>query len=41
VAAFDTDTGLAVLAGGAAICLVAYRLMLRIARLPEESRVLR
>jgi tight adherence protein B len=41
VAAYDTDTGLAVLTGGAAICLVAYRLMLRIARLPEESRVLR
>jgi tight adherence protein B len=41
VAAYDTDTGLAVLTGGAAVCLVAYRLMLRIARLPEESRVLR
>lgn len=41
VAAFDTTTGLVVLAGGAGVCFVAYRLMLRIARLPEEARVLR
>jgi tight adherence protein B len=40
-AAFDTPAGLAVLAGGALCCLVAYRLMLRIGRLPEEARVLR
>lgn len=41
VAAYDTATGLAVLGGGAAVCVVAYRLMLRIARLPDEQRVLR
>jgi tight adherence protein B len=41
VAAYDTTTGLLVLVGGAAACFVAYRLMLRLARLPEEARVLR
>jgi tight adherence protein B len=41
VAAYDTTAGTLVLAGGAAVCFVAYRLMLRIARLPEEERVLR
>jgi tight adherence protein B len=41
VAAYDTTTGLLVLLGGAAVCFVAYRLMLRLARLPEEARVLR
>jgi tight adherence protein B len=39
-AAFDTPAGVAVLAIGAACCLAAYRLMLRIGRLPEEARVL-
>jgi len=39
--AFNTAAGVAVLVGGAASCLVAYRMMLRIGRLPEEARVLR
>lgn len=41
VAAYNSSTGLVVLAGGAAASLLAYRLMLRIGRLPEEQRVLR
>jgi len=41
VAAYDSPTGAAVLAAGGAVSLVAYRLMLRIARLPVEQRVLR
>ena len=41
VAAYDGRTGVIVIASGAALCLVAYRLMLRIARLPDEQRVLR
>ena len=40
VARYASTTGLVVLLGGAALCLVAYRLMLRIGRLPGESRVL-
>ena len=32
--------GTAILLGGGAVCLVAYRLMLRIGRLPEDVRVL-
>jgi tight adherence protein B len=40
VAAYDTRGGFLVLAFGGALCLVAYRLMLRIARLPRERRVL-
>jgi tight adherence protein B len=39
--AYDTPTGTAILAGGAALSLVAYRLMIRIGRLPEDRRVLR
>lgn len=39
--AFNTPAGAAVLAGGALSCLTAYRLMVRIGRLPEEARVLR
>jgi tight adherence protein B len=39
--AYDSPAGSALLAIGAAVCLVAYRIMLRIGRLPEESRVLR
>ncbi|GAB2457850.1 type II secretion system F family protein [Xylanimonas ulmi] len=39
--AYDTPAGVAVLAGGAACSVVAYRLMVRIGRLPEEGRVLR
>ena len=41
VAAYDGRTGASVIAGGAALCLIAYRVMLRIARLPDEQRVLR
>jgi len=40
-AAYNSVTGALVLGGGAACSLVAYRLMLRIGRLPEEERVLR
>ena len=32
--------GTALLLGGAAVCLVAYRLMLQIGRLPQDVRVL-
>lgn len=39
--AFNTAAGVAVLVAGAASCLLAYRMMLRIGRLPEEVRVLR
>ena len=41
VAAYNGRTGAIVLAIGAALCLIAYRVMLRIARLPDEHRVLR
>jgi tight adherence protein B len=41
VAAYDQPTGALVLAVGGACTVVAYRLMLRIARLPDERRVLR
>jgi tight adherence protein B len=41
VQAYDDPRGAFVLAGGGAVCVVAYRLMLRIGRLPEEQRVLR
>jgi tight adherence protein B len=41
VAAYNSPEGVVVLASGGAMCLVAYRLMLRIGRLPEEVRVLR
>lgn len=41
VAAYDSPAGFAVLAAGGGVSVVAYRLMLRIARLPEERRVLR
>ncbi|MET0930615.1 MAG: type II secretion system F family protein [Aeromicrobium sp.] len=37
---FATGTGLVVLATGAALCLVAYRLMMWIGRLPDERRIL-
>lgn len=39
--AYDGSGGALVLAVGGAICFVAYRVMLRIGRLPEERRVLR
>lgn len=41
VDAYDSPAGLALLAIGGAVCVVAYRLMLRIGRLPAEQRVLR
>jgi len=39
--AYGTGTGVAVLAFGGTVTLVAYRLMVRIGRLPEDERVLR
>jgi tight adherence protein B len=40
-AAYDTATGALVLVAGGASTVVAYQLMLRVARLPEDVRVLR
>jgi tight adherence protein B len=39
--AYDSPGGTLLLGIGAAVCVVAYRVMLRIGRLPEEQRVLR
>jgi tight adherence protein B len=39
--AYSSAAGVVVLASGGAVCLVAYRIMVRIGRLPEEERVLR
>jgi len=41
VAAYDTSAGAVVLLAGGGTSLLAYRTMLRIARLPTERRVLR
>ena len=41
VQAYNSTAGAVVLATGAALSILAYRLMLRIGRLPEEVRVLR
>lgn len=41
VAAYDSAAGLLVLAAGGGISVAAYRVMLRLARLPEDERVLR
>jgi tight adherence protein B len=41
VRAYNAPGGWVVLAAGAVTCVVAYRLMLRLGRLPEDSRVLR
>ncbi|MGI8667522.1 MAG: type II secretion system F family protein [Jatrophihabitans sp.] len=38
---FDSSGGVLLLAVGGPVCLAAYRIMLRIGRLPEEPRVLR
>lgn len=38
--AYDSTTGASLLVGGGLVCAVAYRLMMRIGRLPEERRVL-
>lgn len=40
-AAYNSPVGVAVLAGGAGCSVVAYQLMLRIGRLPQDIRVLR
>jgi tight adherence protein B len=37
---YRSAAGVLVLMVGAVLCLVAYRLMVRIGRLPEERRVL-
>jgi tight adherence protein B len=39
--AYDTAGGTLLLGIGAAVCVIAYRIMLRIGRLPEDQRVLR
>lgn len=39
--AYDTPGGTLLLAVGAAVCLIAYRMMLHLGRLPEDRRVLR
>ena len=41
VTAYNSAAGLAVLAIGGGLCVVAYRVMVRIGRLPDEERVLR
>jgi tight adherence protein B len=41
VAPYREPAGVVVLLGGALSCLIAYRLMIRIGRLPQERRVLR
>ncbi|MET9018916.1 type II secretion system F family protein [Actinopolymorpha sp. NPDC004070] len=41
IARYNSPLGFFILLVGAALCAVAYRLMLRIGRLPEEQRVLR
>jgi tight adherence protein B len=41
VQAYSRPTGVAVLAVGGALSIVAYRVMVHVGRLPEESRVLR
>jgi tight adherence protein B len=41
VMAYNSAVGAGVLGTGAGLSLLAYRLMLRIGRLPEEERVLR
>lgn len=40
IARFATGTGLVVLVTGAVTCVVAYRLMMRLGRLPAERRIL-
>ena len=39
--AYQSSTGVAVLAIGAAVSLVAYRVMRRLGQLPDEERVMR
>jgi tight adherence protein B len=40
IARYRSTTGAVVIGVGAAVCFVAYRLMVRLGRLPEERRVL-
>ena len=40
-AAYATATGAVILLAGAVVSIIAYRLMLRLGRLPEEERMLR
>ncbi len=40
IARFATPSGVLLLVGGAATCVVAYRLMMRLGRLPVERRIL-
>lgn len=40
ISRYSSPGGVVVLAGGAACCLVAYRLMVRIGRLPRDERIL-
>ena len=40
-AAYATATGALILLVGAVVSVIAYRLMLRLGRLPEEERTLR
>jgi tight adherence protein B len=40
LAAYDSALGSAILLAGGAVCFLAYRLMMRIGRLPEDVRVL-
>ena len=39
--AYDTPTGTLILLIGAVVTVAAYRLMIRLGRLPEDKRVLR
>jgi tight adherence protein B len=41
LSSFDSSGGVLLLVAGGAVCATAYRLMLRLGRLPEEPRVLR
>jgi tight adherence protein B len=41
LSAYDTAGGTLLLAVGGGVCVLAYRIMLRIGRLPDEQRVLR
>ena len=41
VQAYNSPGGVVVILIGGAVCLVAYRLMVRLGRLPAEQRVLR
>jgi tight adherence protein B len=41
VRAYDSAAGFVVVLTGAVVCVIAYRLMIRLARLPDDERVLR